>query len=200
MTNVSLPEADSTTTLASSDLVPVFRATEKDASASNYGLYSQAMGDLKPEYRTQEITLNIVSGALTTSEADRTLSAANSRFATPTLAWVVVQAEWTSTGTTTRWFARGQWRNRTDANLNSITRSWYYAKQFASQTGERIGNTSNSNRATWYLLGTNRVPSGAAGGWDLQVQPSTRILRLNEDGTAPRSAYQCVVQVGYALI
>jgi len=198
MTDVSIPETDSSATLHDNDLIPVFRASEKDTAGSNYGLYAQEIGDFKPEYRNTRITLTVAAGAVTTAEASRTLSVASSRFDSPTLVWVVTHAAISSTGVTTLWYSRGRYQDNSVAT-GQAARSWYYAKELAS-TNERMTSTASTDRSSQFKLGTNRVPASAAGGWDLVLTPETRVLNLVQDGTAPQQAYSFVVEVAYALI
>lgn len=200
MTEVTMPETDSSNTLHVDDLVPVFRASDKDDQSENYGLIAQQFGDLMPEYRAQEITFTIAAGALSTAEADRTLSTSGTRFESPILAWLKCHAQVTSAGTTTNWYLRGQYQGRTDPNGSTgAKRSWYYARQMGANV-ERVATSSSSNLDFEYFLGSNRIPATAAGGWRLAINPSTLVMTATEDGTAPRQAYSIVAQIAYCLV
>jgi len=196
---VALAEADSADLWAAGDLIPTFRASDKDDQTENYGLRCHAFSDLWPEYRTAVRTLTVTSGSFAYSASDHALPVSGSRLAAPELAWLRIQARVTSLNTSASWVMNGFFSPSVDTSPRRW-RSWHHSRREGSVTIERIGHESGLSATGFRTLGTTRIPSTAAGGWALKIRASDRALALDEQGNAPHAQYTFIVQCAYALI
>lgn len=196
MTEVVLPESDASETLAEDDLVPVFRPSEKDTSASNYGMRVQTYSDLMPEYRADQKTLEVISGSFTYAANLHALGVASTRLASPVVGWLKIQTHVTSLLTTTQWVLDAVYF-RGGAGDH---RSWSISRQVNSGSRELVekdhGSSVNGRRG----MGSTRIPASASGGWELQFRPDGRELTLLKHGSPPHNAYVFTCRCGYVLI
>lgn len=197
MADILIPETDDSSLVHDDDLIPVFRPSAKTAAAQNYGVFAQKAGDLRPEFRATRIELSIASSAFTPAPNLQTLSVNASRFAAPGVAWLESHAHITSLSTSNQWYSRGTFIAPIDGGAR--WRSWAYSRRLGS-TNERVVHRSTDDADTWLDIGSTRVPFSAAGGWELQYQPSSRQFRLAEEANAPNSNYTWTVEIAYCLV
>jgi len=200
MTDIALPESSSGLALANDDLLWAVRPSQKDTATVNYGFRSQAFKDVLPEYWARHRELVVASGTFIYSAANHNLATVGTRLHSPTLAWASFQTTVVSLSTTTSWLASGFYSSPVDVPSGGRWRSWHHSRQVGSTNNELIEHESGLSHSGFRTVATTRIPTTAAGGWELQCRASDLALQLVEVGSAPHNQYTFTVQCAYVLV